>query len=56
MDFSNLFRQFTAEDSVFLLIVMLVAFLLGILLGYVLRSRRVIQLNRELKEKKKRAR
>jgi len=53
MDFSNLFRQFTAEDSVFLLIVMLVAFLLGILLGYVLRSRRVIQLNRELKEKKK---
>ena len=53
MDFSNLFSQFTAEDSVFILIVMIIAFLLGLLLGYVLRSRRVIQLKRELKDKKK---
>ncbi len=53
MDFSNLFSQFTSEDSIFILIVMLAAFLLGILLGYVLRSRRVMQLKRELKEKKK---
>jgi predicted flap endonuclease-1-like 5' DNA nuclease len=53
MDFSNLFNQFTAEDSIFILIVMLIAFLLGLLLGYVLRSRRVMQLRRELKEKKK---
>lgn len=53
MDFSNLFSQFTAEDSIFILIVMIIAFLLGLLLGYVLRSRRVIQLKRELKDKKK---
>lgn len=53
MDFSNLFSQFTAEDSVFILIVMIIAFLLGLLLGYVLRSRRVMQLKRELKDKKK---
>lgn len=53
MDFSNLFNQFTAEDSIFILIVMIIAFLLGLLLGYVLRSRRVLQLKRELKDKKK---
>ena len=53
MDFSNLLNQFTAEDSLFILIVMIIAFLLGLLLGYVLRSRRVIQLKRELKDKKK---
>lgn len=53
MDFSNLFSQFTARESIFILIVMLVAFLFGLLVGYLLRSRRVIQLKRELKDKKK---
>ena len=53
MDLSNLFSQFTARESIFILIVILVAFLFGLLLGYLLRSRRVRQLRRELKDKKK---
>ncbi|MEQ8703103.1 MAG: helix-hairpin-helix domain-containing protein [Phaeodactylibacter sp.] len=53
MDLSNLFSQFTARESIFILIVMLVAFLFGLLLGYLLRSRRVRELRRELKDKKK---
>lgn len=53
MDLSNLFSQLTARESIFILIVMLVAFLFGLLAGYLLRSRRVRQLRRELKDKKK---
>lgn len=53
MDLSNLFSQFTARESIFILIVMLVAFLFGLLVGYLLRSRRVRALRRELKDKKK---
>ena len=53
MDLSNLFSQFTARESIFILIVMLAAFLFGLLVGYLLRSRRVSQLKRELKDKKK---
>jgi predicted flap endonuclease-1-like 5' DNA nuclease/predicted nuclease with TOPRIM domain len=53
MDLSNLFSQFTARESIFILIVMLAAFLFGLLVGYLLRSRRVRQLRQELKDKKK---
>lgn len=53
MDLSNLFNQFTTRDSIFILIVMIIAFLFGLMVGYLLRSRRVRQLRRELKDKKK---
>lgn len=53
MDFSKFFTQFTGRESLFILLVMLVAFLLGLLVGYLLRSRRVAQLRRELKDLKK---
>lgn len=53
MDFSTLFSELTGRESLFILIVMLAAFLLGLLTGYLLRSRRVIALKRELKDKKK---
>lgn len=51
MDSSKLFDQFNTQDSYAILFIMLIAFLFGLLLGYILRSRRVVQLNRELKEK-----
>ena len=53
MDLSNLFSQFTARESIFILIVMLTAFLFGLLVGYLLRNRRVRELRRELNDKKK---
>jgi predicted flap endonuclease-1-like 5' DNA nuclease/uncharacterized protein (UPF0335 family) len=53
MDLSNLFSQFTARESIFILIVMLTAFLFGLLVGYLLRNRRVRELRRELNAKKK---
>ena len=53
MDFSKLFDQFNTQDSYAILFIMLIAFLFGLLLGYILRSSRVIQLRRELKEKQK---
>ncbi|MCB9297604.1 MAG: DUF1049 domain-containing protein [Lewinellaceae bacterium] len=53
MDLSKLFDQFNTQDSYAILFIILIAFLFGLLLGYILRSRRVMQLRRELKEKKK---
>lgn len=53
MDTSNLFAQFNTEDSIYILLFMLIAFLFGLLVGYILRSRKVIALKRELKDKKK---
>ncbi len=53
MDINNFFTQFNSQDSYAILFIMLVAFLFGLLLGYILRSRRVNELRRELKEKKK---
>ncbi|MCB0584496.1 MAG: DUF1049 domain-containing protein, partial [Phaeodactylibacter sp.] len=53
MDFSKLFDQFNTQDSYAILFIMLIAFLFGLLLGYILRSRRVIQLRRELKERER---
>lgn len=53
MDLSKLFDQFNTQDSYAILFIMLIAFLFGLLLGYILRSRRVIQLRRELREKEK---
>ncbi len=53
MDFSQLFAQFNTQDSYAILFIMLIAFLFGLLVGYLLRSRRVALLRRELKEKEK---
>ena len=53
MDFSKLFDQFNTQDSYAILFIMLIAFLFGLLLGYLLRSRRVMTLRRELKDKEK---
>jgi len=53
MDFSTFFNQFNSEDSIFILLFMLIAFFFGLLVGYILRSRRVMALRRELKDKKK---
>ncbi|MCB0546048.1 MAG: DUF1049 domain-containing protein [Phaeodactylibacter sp.] len=53
MDLSKLFEQFNTQDSYAILFIILIAFLFGLLLGYILRSRRVMQLRRELKVKEK---
>ena len=53
MDFSKLFDQFNTQDSYAILFIMLIAFLFGLLVGYLLRSRRVAALRRELKETEK---
>jgi predicted flap endonuclease-1-like 5' DNA nuclease len=53
MDTSKLFDQFNSEDSLAILLFMLIAFLFGLLVGYLLRSRRVMALKKELKAKKK---
>jgi predicted flap endonuclease-1-like 5' DNA nuclease/uncharacterized protein YlxW (UPF0749 family) len=53
MDISTLFNQFDSQDSIAILFFMLIAFLFGLLVGYLLRSRKVNDLKRELKDKKK---
>lgn len=53
MDLSTFFNQFNSEDSIFILLFMLIAFFFGLLIGYLLRTQRVIALKRELKDKKK---
>jgi predicted flap endonuclease-1-like 5' DNA nuclease len=53
MDFSNYFDGFNTQDSYAILFIMLIAFLFGLLLGYLLRTRRVILLKREVKALKK---
>ncbi|HMQ46237.1 MAG TPA: helix-hairpin-helix domain-containing protein [Saprospiraceae bacterium] len=53
MDINQLFDQFNSKDSYAILFIMLIAFLFGLLLGYILRGRRVAQLRQELNEKMK---
>lgn len=55
MDFelTNLFDGFNTQDSYAILFITLIGFLFGLLLGYLLRTRRVIALKRELKAEKK---
>ena len=53
MDTSTLFNQFNSQDSLAILFFMLIAFLFGLLVGYLLRSTKVRALKRELKDKKK---
>jgi predicted flap endonuclease-1-like 5' DNA nuclease/uncharacterized coiled-coil protein SlyX len=53
MDSIKLFDQFSTQDSYAILFIMLIAFLFGLLLGYILRSRRVKLLRQELKEREK---
>jgi predicted flap endonuclease-1-like 5' DNA nuclease len=53
MDATNLFDQFNTQDSYAILFIMLIAFLFGLLLGYILRSRRVRLLRQEVREREK---
>lgn len=53
MDLNQLFDQFNSKDSYAILFIMLIAFLFGLLLGYLLRNRRVVQMQQELDEKSK---
>lgn len=50
-DLNQLFTGFTQRESLIFLGFCLVAFLFGLLIGYVLRGRRVRELRRELKKK-----
>ncbi|MFN7116508.1 MAG: helix-hairpin-helix domain-containing protein [Saprospiraceae bacterium] len=51
MDFSNFFSNFTSPDSIALLILWVLAFLFGILLGSALRSGTIRRLRNELEAK-----
>jgi predicted flap endonuclease-1-like 5' DNA nuclease len=51
MDFSNLFSNFTSTDSIALMILWVLAFLFGILLGSVLRGGTIRRLRKELETK-----
>lgn len=51
MDFKQFFTQFTAPESIAILILWVLAFLLGILLGSVLRGRSVRRMKQELELK-----
>lgn len=53
MDFNKLFEQFQTTDSYAVLFFMIISFLLGFLVAYLLRSSRVRKLNKELKATKK---
>jgi predicted flap endonuclease-1-like 5' DNA nuclease len=50
-DLNQLFTEFTQRESLLFLAFCLVSFLFGLLIGYVLRGRRVRELRRELKKK-----
>lgn len=50
-DLNQLFTEFTQRESLIFLAFCLVSFLFGLLIGYVLRGRRVRELRRELKKK-----
>ena len=50
-DLNTLFTGFTQRESLIFLAFCLVSFLFGLLIGYVLRGRRVRELRRELKKK-----
>lgn len=53
MDLSNLFSNFNTIDSYAILFMLLIAFLFGLLVGYLLRGGAVRRLKRELEEKQK---
>lgn len=53
MDSNSILEQFNSTESYAVLFFMLIAFLFGFIVAYLLRSRRVIQLKRELRDKKK---
>lgn len=53
MDFSNFFSNFDTIDSYAILFMLLIAFLFGLLVGYLLRGGAVRRLKRELEESKK---
>lgn len=53
MDFSNFFSNFNTIDSYAILFMLLIAFLFGLLVGYLLRGGAVRRLKRELEENKK---
>jgi len=50
-ELNQLFTEFTQRESLIFLAFCLVSFLFGLLIGYVLRGRRVRELRRELKKK-----
>lgn len=50
-DLNQLFRGFTQQESLLFMAFLIIAFLIGLLFGYALRSRRVRELRRELKKK-----
>jgi len=50
-DLNQLFTEFTQRESLIFLAFCLVSFLFGLLIGYVLRGRRVRELRRELQKK-----
>ncbi|MCI5082589.1 MAG: lipopolysaccharide assembly protein LapA domain-containing protein [Saprospiraceae bacterium] len=52
-DMTNYFQGFNTTDSYIILLILFVAFLFGLLLGWLLRSRKVIRLKREVKDLKK---
>lgn len=53
LDLTSLFDNFDHQDSLAILFFMIIAFIFGFLVGYVLRSRKVRQLKKEIKQKKK---
>lgn len=52
-DMTNYFDGFNTTDSYIILLILFVAFLFGLLVGYLLRSRKVVLLKREIKDLKK---
>lgn len=53
LDMTNYFDGFNTTDSYIILLILFVAFLFGLLVGYLLRSRKVVLLKREIKDFKK---
>lgn len=55
LDMTNYFDGFNTTDSYIILLILFVAFLFGLLVGYLLRSRKVVLLKREIKDFKKKS-
>lgn len=53
MEYNSILDQFNTSESYAILFFMLIAFLFGFIVAYILRTRRVLQLKRELRDKKK---
>lgn len=53
MDYNGILDQFNTSESYAILFFILIAFLFGFIVAYLLRTRRVLQLKRELRDKKK---